>query len=65
MTFLRRLVDGHGTRPPLVDLCLTEIGVGDASILHELDRYRSRSDLPSKLPVRLWTLDIHMAAHAG
>lgn len=63
-TFLRRLIDGHGSRPGLVELSSVGLGAGDASILHELDRYRSRSDLPSALPVRLWTLDTQLAAYA-
>lgn len=62
--FLRRLVDGHGTRPGLEGLCLTQVGSGDASILHELDRFRGRVDLPSQLPIRLWTLDAQLKAHA-
>lgn len=64
-TYLRRLVDGHGTRPSLVNLCSAKVGSGDASILHELDRYRERSDLPSALPVRLWTLDAQLSSYAS
>lgn len=64
-TFLRRLVDGHDSIPGLTDLCTQEVGSGDASILHERNRYRDRSDLPSGQPVRLWTLDSSLGAHAG
>lgn len=64
-TFLRRLLDGHGSLPGLVELSSEKLGSGDVSILHELDRYRRRSDLPSKLPVRLWTLDGQLAAYAS
>jgi hypothetical protein len=33
--------------------------------VHELNRYRERSDLPSALPVRLWTLDVVLAGYAS
>ena len=61
--FLSRLLDGHGPRPGLVDLCATEIGSGDAAILHELDRFRGRTDFPLAKHTRLWTLDAKLAAH--
>lgn len=64
-TFLRRLLDGHGSLPGLVELSSEKLGSGDVSILHELDRYRSRSDLPGGLPVRLWTLDRQLASYAA
>lgn len=53
---------GHDRRDRAT--CSNEIGGGDASILHELYRYRSRTDLPGALPVRLWTLDRGLAAYA-
>lgn len=61
--FLRRVVDGHNRVPSLTDLCTAGVGSGDASILHEVERYRSRSDVPSAQPIRLWTLDTALAAH--
>lgn len=63
-SFLRELVDGDAQRPGLVDLCGQEVGAGDVSILLELRRYRARSDVPSGLPVRLWTLDLGLRAYA-
>jgi hypothetical protein len=42
---------------------MLRIGAGDASILHEMRRYRSRSDVPSGLVVTIWTLDATLAAH--
>lgn len=62
--FLTGMLAGKHQLPGLVDLCSNEIGSGDASILHELYRYRSRTDLPGALPVRLWTLDRGLAAYA-
>jgi hypothetical protein len=64
-TFLSRLLDGHALVPGLTDLCAGQVGSGDASIVHELNRYRERSDLPSALPVRLWTLDVVLAGYAS
>ncbi len=61
--FLGGLLQGDDMRPGLVDLCTGGVGSGDASILLELSRYRSRSDLPSALPVRLWTLDEGLGAY--
>jgi hypothetical protein len=62
--FLTGLLDGDDLRPGLLDLTTSCVGSGDASILLELQRYRARTDLPSALPVRLWTLDIEQAAYA-
>lgn len=62
--FLRELVDGHPVRPGLVDLCQTGVGTGDGSILLELQRYRQRTDIPSGLPIELWTLDQGLQAYA-
>ena len=62
--FLRDLLDGHASRPGMIELCTTAVGTGDGSILLELERYRSRSDVPSALPVRLWTLDQGLQAYA-
>ncbi len=62
--FLARVVDGHAQLPGLVDLCTSGVGSGDASILAELQHYRERSDLPSALPVRLWTLDASLQAYS-
>ena len=60
--FLEQLVDGHPGRPGLVDLCQQGVGTGDGSILLEVERYRQRSDLPSALPVELWSLDAGLQA---
>jgi len=55
--FLRDLVDGRaGCRSLLVELCTADVGAGDAAVLHELQRYRERVDLPSATPLRLWRL---------
>lgn len=62
--FLAGLLDGDDHRPGLVDLTTWGVGSGDVSILLELQRYRARTDLPSALPVRLWTLDAGPAAYA-
>lgn len=62
--FLTGLLDGDDLRPGLLDLTTAGGGSGDASILLELQRYRARTDLPSALPVRLWTLDAGLAAYA-
>ena len=62
--FLHRIVGGHEVLPTLVDFCTAQVGGGDASILHELSSYRQRADLPSALPVRLWTLDAGLASYA-
>lgn len=62
--FLRQLVDGHSLRPGMVVLCQSGVGTGDGSILLELEGYRQRSDLPSGLPVGLWSLDEGLQAYA-
>lgn len=62
--FLTALLDGDDQRPGLLDLAIAGLGSGDASILLELHRYRSRTDLSSALPVWLWTLDEDLAAYA-
>ncbi len=49
-SFLRALLDGNGVRPTFEQLCASGVGSGDTSILLELQRYRSRVDLPSELP---------------
>jgi hypothetical protein len=61
--FLGELVEGHTLRPGMVDLCTTGVGTGDGSILLEVERYRQRSDLPSGLPVELWSLDKGLQAY--
>ena len=61
--FLDELVQGHAHRPGLVDLCSGGVGTGDGSILLELERYRKRSDVPSGLPVELWSLDEGLRAY--
>lgn len=55
--FLEDLLTGAARRPGMVDLCVRGVGTGDASILLEIERFRARTDLPSGLPVELWTLD--------
>lgn len=62
--FLLGLLNGDGLRPGLVDLCASSVGSGDASILLELQRYRLRIDLPSGMPIRLWTLDVGLGSYA-
>ncbi len=62
-SFLRALLNGDSTRPTLEQLCADSVGSGDTSILLELQRYRERTDLPSGLPIRLWTLDAKLAAY--
>jgi hypothetical protein len=64
-TLLGRLVDGHDPAPGLVDLCTDKVSSGDASILHELYRYRERTDLPSATPVPLWTVDALLDGYAS
>lgn len=62
--FLEHLLQGrHPHRPGMVDLCSTGMGTGDGSILLELERYRQRSDVPSGLPVELWSLDTALDAY--
>ncbi len=61
--FLSELVEGHQERPGMVDLSSGGVGAGDGSILLELERYRQRSDVPSKLPVELWSLDQGLQAY--
>lgn len=59
--FLTDLVDGAGDRLSLDLYAQDSMGSGDASILHEMDRYRRK--IPSATPVSLWTLDEQLAAH--
>lgn len=59
--FLSALVEGKGSRMPLVEYATINIGSGDASLLLEIDRYRAR--VPSATPIRLWTLDQTLSAH--
>lgn len=61
--FLTELVEGHTSRPGMVDLSSGGVGAGDGSILLELERYRQRSDVPSKMPVELWSLDAGLRAY--
>ncbi len=61
--FLGELVEGRLGRPGLVDLSSGGVGAGDGSILLELERYRRRSDVPSQLPVELWSLDQGLQAY--
>lgn len=61
--FLAELVEGHERRPGMVDLSSGGVGAGDGSILLELERYRQRSDVPSRLPVELWSLDAGLQAY--
>lgn len=59
--FLTALIDGGGSRLPLIDFATCGIGSGDASLLLEIERYRAR--VPSATPIRLWTLDETLSAH--
>lgn len=59
--FLGALIDGGGSRLPLVDFATSGIGSGDASLLLEIERYRAK--VPSATPIRLWTLDKVLSAY--
>ena len=60
--FLRRLCDGDGRRPSLVDLATQRVGVGDVSILGEVDAYRAR--VARSVAVGVWTTDAGLEAYA-
>ena len=62
-SFLDDLLTGHSQRPGMVELCERGVGTGDGAILLEVERFRQRADLPSALPVELWTLDRALDAH--
>jgi hypothetical protein len=62
--FLHDLVEGSPPRPNLVELATQGIGAGDASILLEAQRYRERVDLPSGLPLQIWSLDEGLQSYA-
>ena len=64
VAFLHDLVEGLPPRPNLVELATQGIGAGDASILLEAQRYRERVDLPSGLPLRIWSLDEGLQSYA-
>lgn len=57
--FIENLVHGLPDRSlaGLTDLASQNVGVGDASIVHEMERYRSSTNTPSAQSIRLWTLD--------
>lgn len=57
--FIWSIVHGlpHGALAGLVDLASQGVGVGDVSIVHEMERYRSSTNTPSAQTIRLWTLD--------
>lgn len=59
--FLAALLDGSGPRLPLVEFAMMGVGSGDASLLMEMDRYRTK--VPGATPVRLWTLDVLLSSH--
>lgn len=65
-TFLTGLIEGRTELhlPGLVDFASSQVGAGDAAILHERERYRSRVDVPSGQTVTIWTLDQGLAAYA-
>lgn len=60
--FLRSLLDGGAHGMGLVEFATIGIGGGDASILLEIQQYRSR--IPGATPVRLWTRDRQLAAYS-
>lgn len=60
--FLRRLCDGDGRRASLVDLATQGVGVGDCSILTEVDAYRGR--VARSMTVGIWTTDAGLEAYA-
>lgn len=64
--FLAGLLDGDDQAyvPGLVDLATQQVGAGDAAILHEVQRYRARVDIPSGQTVTIWSLDAGLSAHA-
>lgn len=57
--FIGNVVSGlpHRSILGLVDLASQGVGVGDASIVHEMERYRASTNTPSAQKIRLWTLD--------
>lgn len=59
---VRALVHGSTTRPRALDLITQGIGTGDIGILAEVNALRGR--IPGATPVRIWTLDDGLAAHA-
>ncbi|NEA34494.1 hypothetical protein [Streptomyces sp. SID13031] len=58
--FIQDLIDGHGHVPALPMLMKSDVGVGDAGILAEMEQYRAR--VPSATPIRIWTLDAQLGA---
>lgn len=64
--FLGRLINGNEAAylPSLIDLATQEVGTGDAAILHEVQRYRERADVPSGQPVTIWSLDVGLSVYA-
>lgn len=61
---LSDLVQGADNIPSLPDLASQKVGAGDAAILHERRRYLARADVPSNMPVTIWTYDNGLRAHA-
>lgn len=61
-SFLIALLDGGGARMPLVEFATCGVGSGDAGLLLEVERYRSK--VPSATPIAVWTLDEALNAHA-
>jgi predicted nucleic acid-binding protein len=59
---LEAIVDGHNNIPKLLDLMTSGVGVGDATILAEMAKFRQR--IPSATPVRLWTHDINLRGYS-
>jgi hypothetical protein len=56
------VIHGSEQRPAALELLTQGIGTGDIGILAEVEAYRRR--VPSATPVRIWTLDHGLAAHA-
>lgn len=61
-SFLTALLDGGGARMSLVDFATSGVGSGDAGLLLEVERYRSK--VPSATPITVWTLDEVLNAYA-
>lgn len=66
--FLKLIVDGVPPAVPgMVDAAIRGqgIGLGDLSIVIEAGLYRGRVDVPTGVPVRVWTLDRPLDAVAS
>ncbi len=60
--FLLRLCDGAADRPSLAEMATQGVGVGDVSILAEVDGYRER--VSRDVAIEIWTADAGLQAYA-